>query len=84
MSVPLKMRTTSIDRQNQRVSTCPLGLVSIAAWVIGLPRCSCEYVWEEIMKRFEKIEVVGEPDASHSSFVKGILNSCHHPIGKYK
>ena len=28
-------------------------------------------VWEEIMNRFEKIEVVGEPERIYSSFVKG-------------
>jgi cytochrome P450 len=28
-------------------------------------------VWEEIMKRFHKIEVVGEPERVYSSFVKG-------------
>ncbi|MDF1644932.1 MAG: cytochrome P450 [Pseudomonadales bacterium] len=27
--------------------------------------------WEEIMKRFEKVEVVGEPVRNHSPFVKG-------------
>jgi len=28
-------------------------------------------VWEEIMKRFHKVEVVGEPERVYSSFVKG-------------
>jgi cytochrome P450 len=28
-------------------------------------------VWEEILKRFDKIEVMGEPKRVHSSFVKG-------------
>ncbi|MBI3438064.1 MAG: cytochrome P450 [Proteobacteria bacterium] len=28
-------------------------------------------VWEEILKRFDKIEVMGEPERVHSSFVKG-------------
>lgn len=28
-------------------------------------------VWEEIMKRFHKVEVVGEPERTYSSFVKG-------------
>jgi cytochrome P450 len=28
-------------------------------------------VWEEILKRFENIEVVGEPKRVYSSFVKG-------------
>ena len=29
-------------------------------------------VWEEILKRFERIEVVGEPKRVYSSFVRGI------------
>jgi cytochrome P450 len=28
-------------------------------------------IWEEILKRFSKIEVVGEPERTFSSFVKG-------------
>jgi cytochrome P450 len=28
-------------------------------------------VWEEILKRFDKIEVMGEPKRVYSSFVKG-------------
>jgi len=28
-------------------------------------------IWEEIMKRFSKVEVVGEPKRTYSSFVKG-------------
>ncbi len=31
-------------------------------------------VWEEIMKRFEKVEVVGEPERLLSSFVRGITD----------
>ena len=34
-------------------------------------------LWEEIMKRFEKVEVVGEPERSYSSFVKGYT---HLPV----
>ena len=29
-------------------------------------------IWEEIMKRFDRIEVVGEPSWVRSSFVQGI------------
>jgi len=29
-------------------------------------------VWEEMLKRFERIEVVGEPKRVYSSFVRGI------------
>ncbi len=28
-------------------------------------------VWEELMKRWTKVEVVGEPERVRSSFVKG-------------
>ncbi len=28
-------------------------------------------VWEEVLKRFDRIEVAGEPRRVHSSFVKG-------------
>ena len=31
-------------------------------------------VWEEILKRFQKVEVVGEPERLRSSFVRGITN----------
>jgi cytochrome P450 len=31
-------------------------------------------VWEEILKRFSKVEVVGEPQRLRSSFVRGITD----------
>ena len=31
-------------------------------------------LWEEILKRFEKIEVLGDPGRTFSSFVKGYTN----------
>ena len=39
-------------------------------------------LWEEILKRFKKIEVVGEPERSYSNFVKGYtkLPVRVHPI----
>ena len=39
-------------------------------------------LWEEIMKRFEKVEVVGEPERVNSSFVKGYsaLPVVVHPL----
>ncbi|MEM8766063.1 MAG: cytochrome P450 [Pseudomonadota bacterium] len=45
----------------------------------GLHRCmgnrlaemQLRVIWEEIMKRFHTIEVVGEPERTYSSFVKG-------------
>ena len=46
----------------------------------GIHRCMGNHVaemqlrilWEEILNRFDKIEVVGEPKRSHSNFVMGI------------
>ncbi len=35
------------------------------------PSCSCAIIWEEILKRFDTIEVVGEPKRTFSNFVKG-------------
>jgi cytochrome P450 len=45
----------------------------------GLHRCmgnrlaemQLRVIWEEIMKRFSMVEVVGEPQRTYSSFVKG-------------
>jgi cytochrome P450 len=31
-------------------------------------------IWEEILKRFDKVEVVGKPERLRSSFVRGITN----------
>jgi cytochrome P450 len=55
----------------------------------GLHRCmgnrlaemQLRIVWEEIMQRFEKVEVVGEPERIYSSFVKGYskMNVILHP-----
>ncbi|HEY9134384.1 MAG TPA: cytochrome P450 [Pseudomonadales bacterium] len=47
----------------------------------GIHRCmgnrlaelQLKIVWEEILKRFEKVEVVGEPVRSYSNFVKGYI-----------
>jgi cytochrome P450 len=38
---------------------------------IRLAELQLKIVWEEIVKRFDKIEVVGEPRRVYSSFVKG-------------
>ncbi|WP_398465615.1 cytochrome P450 [Tardiphaga sp.] len=38
---------------------------------LRLAELQLKIVWEEIMKRFERIEVVGEPHRVFSSFVKG-------------
>jgi cytochrome P450 len=56
----------------------------------GLHRCmgnrlaemQLRIVWEEIMKRFQQIQVVGEPERIYSSFVKGYskLPVILHPL----
>ena len=38
---------------------------------IRLAELQLQVIWEEILKRFENIEVVGEPKRVYSSFVKG-------------
>ncbi len=48
----------------------------------GIHRCmgnrlaemQLKIVWEEVLKRFHKVEVVGEPERLRSSFVRGITN----------
>jgi len=59
-----------IDRPNSRQHL---------SFGFGLHRCmgnrlaemQLRVIWEEILKRFSKIEVVGEPERTFSSFVKG-------------
>ena len=59
-----------IDRKNAR---------SHMSFGFGIHRCmgnrvgemQLRIVWEEILKRFHKVEVVGEPQRVYSSFVKG-------------
>ncbi|MBX3706684.1 MAG: cytochrome P450 [Pseudomonadales bacterium] len=61
-----------IDRPNAR---------SHMSFGFGIHRCMGNRVgemqlriaWEEILKRFHKVEVVGEPVRTHSSFVKGYI-----------
>ena len=38
---------------------------------IRLAELQLKIIWEEILQRFESIEVVGEPKRPYSSFVKG-------------
>jgi cytochrome P450 len=59
-----------IDRKNARAHM---------AFGFGIHRCvgmrlaelQLKIIWEELLKRFESIEVVGEPRRVYSSFVKG-------------
>jgi cytochrome P450 len=60
-----------IDRDNPRAHT---------AFGFGVHRCvgnrlaemQLEVIWEEIMKRFSKVEVTGDPVGLASSFIHGI------------
>jgi cytochrome P450 len=62
-----------IDRDNPRQHT---------AFGYGVHRCvgnrlaemQLRVIWEEIMKRFSKIEVTGEPKYLASSFIHGITD----------
>jgi len=62
-----------IDRKNARQHL---------SFGFGLHRCmgnrlaemQLSIVWEEIMKRFQKVEVIGEPERVYSSFVKGYVS----------
>ena len=38
---------------------------------LGLAELQLKIVWEEILKRFDTIEVVGPPKRGYSSFAKG-------------
>ncbi len=70
-----------IDRSNARQHL---------SFGFGLHRCmgnrlaemQLTIVWEEIMQRFHKVEVVGEPERVYSSFVKGFsrLPVVLHPL----
>jgi cytochrome P450 len=70
-----------IDRKNARHHV---------AFGFGVHRCmgnrlaemQLRMVWEEIMKRFHTVEIVGEPVLVHSNFVKGIseLPVIVHPL----
>jgi cytochrome P450 len=63
--------TFMIDRENARKHM---------AFGFGIHRClgnrlgemQLRIIWEEIMKRFSRIEVVGEPKYLRSSFIRGI------------
>ncbi|MCI5105809.1 MAG: cytochrome P450 [Pseudomonadales bacterium] len=68
----------AIDRANEFLIDRPRARQHLS-FGFGLHRCmgnrlaemQLRIVWEEIMQRFEKVEVVGEPQRVYSSFVKG-------------
>jgi cytochrome P450 len=71
---------TVIDRPNEFIIDRPRPRHHLS-FGFGIHRCmgnrlaemQLRIVWEEIMKRFEFVEVVGEPKRTFSSFVKGYV-----------
>lgn len=71
----------SIDRPNEFLIDRPNARKHLS-FGFGIHRCmgnrlaemQIRILWEEIMKRFEKVEVVGEPEYARSVFVHGILD----------
>ena len=62
-----------IDRPNAR-HHLSFGFGIHRCMVNRLAEMQLRIVWEEILKRFHKVEVVGEPERLRSSFVRGITN----------
>jgi len=68
-----------IDRPNEFIIDRARPRIHLS-FGFGIHRCvgmrlaelQLRIVWEEILKRFERIEVVGEPKRVYSSFVRGI------------
>ena len=68
-----------IDRPDEFVIDRPRPRTHLS-FGFGIHRCvgmrlaelQLRIVWEEILRRFERIEVVGEPKRAYSSFVRGI------------
>jgi cytochrome P450 len=71
----------AIDRPNEFLIDRPKARHHLS-FGFGIHRCmgnrlaemQLRIVWEEIMKRFSKVEVVGEPKRLLSSFVRGITD----------
>ncbi|MGY4195086.1 cytochrome P450 [Bradyrhizobium sp. USDA 4520] len=70
-----------IDRPNEFIIDRPRPRIHLS-FGFGIHRCvgmrlaelQLRIVWEEMLKRFDRIEVVGEPKRVYSSFVRGIEN----------
>ncbi len=71
----------AIDRPNDFIIDRPKARHHLS-FGFGIHRCmgnrlaemQLRIVWEEILKRFSKVEVVGEPQRLRSSFVRGITD----------
>jgi cytochrome P450 len=59
-----------IDRKNPR-NPMSFGFGIHRCVGMRLAELQLKIVWEELLKRFDRIEVVGEPKRVYSSFVKG-------------
>ncbi len=70
-----------IDRPNEFIIDRPNARHHVA-FGFGIHRCmgnrlaemQLRVVWEEIMKRFRMVEVVGKPERTYSTFVKGFTS----------
>ena len=77
----------AIDRPEEFIIDRPRPRTHLS-FGFGIHRCvgmrlaelQLRIVWEEMLKRFERIEVVGEPKRIYSSFIKGIRDAARaHP-----
>jgi len=70
-----------IDRENSK-QHLSFGLGGHFCMGSRLAELQLRVLWEEIMKRYREVEVVGEPVRVKSSFVKGFteLPVCLHPL----
>ncbi|WP_027579767.1 cytochrome P450 [Bradyrhizobium sp. Ai1a-2] len=70
-----------IDRPNEFIIDRPRPRTHLS-FGFGIHRCvgmrlaelQLKIIWEEMLKRFERIEVVGEPKRTYSSFIKGYVS----------
>jgi cytochrome P450 len=79
----------AIERPNEFIIDRPKARHHLS-FGFGIHRCmgnrlaemQLRIVWEEIMKRFRFVEVVGEPERTYSAFVKGYtkLPVTVHPL----
>ena len=63
--------TSTASIVTMRDSTFPLASACIAAWATAWRSCSCASSGKKFLKRFDRIEVVGEPERNYSTFVRG-------------
>jgi cytochrome P450 len=64
-------RTSTTSTARTCASTCPSAFGIHRCMGNRLAELQLHTLWEEILKRFERIEVVGEPERTLSVFVKG-------------